>query len=869
MQHFRRSSKSSTKESSRDKKKEKDREKEEKKKESEKPKHTRTKTAPDFPSLLRLPSSTSTVSASSKSRRATNPSTPTAATTASSATSPSYFSPQAGASLNEVRSPGTRRPPASFSGHGIDTSRGPPITLITRGNSDIARRTSQKAPTDYAHAQQQLLQSGLVSPSGSQSSSARGGRGEDPRHEKVESTPQHRQQQQTNTPSTTRRSSTSTARPAPPKQQYLAQPQQAQVEMASSVDDDDSSEYDSDSPSQNEEPPRVTRPAPSRSNTKPKDSSESEQNEDLFLNIAADSAAKDRATEAASRHDKLRSRIGRINRQSSPLPLQSPIQTQSSSATPTSSRTTEVRAAATQHRRVSHQPTSSRTLPDRTPLTPHTPIERPPSRVPDLSSKKSFQRNDSQLSPQDFLAQFNYTRRPSQPEVQYTPPARAGTYRPSNLGHYSTPREDRRAPEPEVQQNENGSRADGTESHGSTGPAASVWDELDELKSRIRRIEMTGGKIPPTSGQVVSQATTERPRTANTSATTVSSSPNQQRKKSVTSPPESTIASSTPSRTHPLLREALSKAKHHTTPGVYRFLEATASEALTLAEMTGSAGPQGTLHSASSILGGASSADRQVRRKADNICRSLTELCIAMCDTKVSLASPALRTANTITRRPSVQIQPDSPGIRESIEPESNTLNNSPSRALSRIEARKSTLMNGGQREASYEPYDADRHTSSRLSRAGTSLHRNRQSVDEDEEEPTLRAPSRAMTDFRAIRANTERSKLSGRQYTSREPLPDFQQAPTLQTSASLRRPTVSGMRNEQSLLFRDRGQFEPYRESSPAIERQTAGTVRARAQLAASRNPNNRNSIGGLNELQIGRTVSMGRRARGNSTGE
>jgi hypothetical protein len=452
----------------------------------------------------------------------------------------------------------------------------------------------------------------------------------------------------------------------------------------------------------------------------------------------------------------------------------------------------------------------------------------------------------------------------------HTPPNRVGTYRPSNLGHYSSSHDDNAKPSQlATAQHE---AADGTESHGSTGPAVSVWDELDELKTRIRRIEM-GGKIPPTAGQVISQATAERPRTANTSATTVSSSPNQQRK-SNPSPSESTVGAPTPNRIHPLLREALVKARQHTSPTVYRTLEATASEALTLAEMTGSAGPQGTLQSASSILGGANAADRQVRRKADNICRSLTELCIAMCDTKPSLANPITRTsAATISRRPSVHINGDSPTIRQSIEPESNTMSNiSPSRALSRIEARRSSLLtapvNGSRRESSQEPYDYDRQIPSRLQRAGTSLHRNRQSVDEEEEDDDLmlRAPSRAMTDFRAVRP-IEKNRLSARQYTSREPMPSLQPAPTLQSTASLRRPTVTGTGNENSLLFRDGNRrFDLHRENSPAYEKQTAGTVRARAQLAVNRNPN-RNSIGGVSDL--GRNVSLARRQRGASTGE
>ena len=464
--------------------------------------------------------------------------------------------------------------------------------------------------------------------------------------------------------------------------------------------------------------------------------------------------------------------------------------------------------------------------------------------------------------------------------MQHTPPSRTPShpYRPSNLNYSSSRDEARVSNEPRTplveSAYESTSRHDGTESHASTGPATSVWDELDELKTRIRKIEM-GGKIPSTSGAIVSQASADRPRTANTSATTVSSSPNQPRK-SNPSPSESTAGTQTPSnsKTHPLLRDALSKARQHVSPAVYRSLEAAASEALALAEMSGSGGPQGTLHSASSIINGSVVSDRQVRRKADNLCRSLTELCIAMCDTKTGLASPAFRSnTNTITRRPSVQINGDSPTIRESIEPESNTLSGvSPSRALSRIEARRSSMLMTGTRDYSQEPYD-DRQTPSRLQRAGTSLHRTRRSNDEDDDDQTFRAPSRAMTsiDFSRPRPSDNNRFSTGRQYTSREPMPDLQPSPALQTTSHLRRPSISSTpSNENSLLFRDgvrRYGHELGRESSPATyEKPMSGGVRARAQLNVARNPN-RNSIGGI--ADIGRSVSLGRRLRGSSTGE
>ncbi|EOA90234.1 uncharacterized protein SETTUDRAFT_145900 [Exserohilum turcica Et28A] len=615
------------------------------------------------------------------------------------------------------------------------------------------------------------------------------------------------------------------------------------------------------------------------------------EKEDLFLNIAADSAPKQqqsqqqqqqqqhqqppRPAEPTPRIDRLKSRVARINeRQSYPSALQTPVQP--SSTTPTSTRIpSAVDSRSSALRRGSLLPTPSRF--DRS---SNSPAPEAVYRTPQLSHKISLSsvRRDSDLSPRDFLAQFASPRRSSQPEVNHASSTRTPIqpYRPSNLSY------EPRTPQVETSF-ESASRADGTESHGSTGPAASVWDELDELKSRIRKIEM-GGKIPSTSGAIVSQASADRPRTANTSATTVSSSPNQQRK-SNPSPSESTVASHTTTnspKTHPLLRDALAKARQHISPAVYRTLEAAALEALALAEMSGSAGPQGTLHSVSSITNGAVVSDRQVRRKADNLCRSLTELCIAMCDTKTGLASPAFRNATAaISRRPSVQLNGESPSIRESIESESNTLPGvSPSRAMSRIEARRSSMLavnTNSPRDTSQEPYD-DRQAPSRLQRAGTSLHRARQSVEEDEDETILfRAPSRAMTsiDFRSRQQQNEKNRFStGRQYTSREPMPDLQPSPAIQTPSSLRRPSISSSTpstNEHSLLFRDNQSRYGHnlgREGSPAnYEKPLSGGLRARAQLSVARNPSNRHSVGGISDL--GRSVSLGRRLRGSSTGE
>ncbi|KAF3044166.1 hypothetical protein E8E11_000022, partial [Didymella keratinophila] len=742
-----------------------------------------------FASLLRLPSSSSrkdkdkeTPPASSpRSRRATtNPSTPNTpnapaqnapaqnapAQNAPAQNAPaqnvpsasaSYFSPQPGASGSgtDLRSSSSKRPPASFSGHGkqlprIDNSRGPPVTLITRGNSDYARK---KAPaTTPTHPQRQ--HSGLPTPiAGLQRMDIEDDDDDDTSSasEATASIPA------ANKPMLSRQSTVTSVRSS------LTMPKSRESRDDPMDIDDTRSAY-------------LARNA--------KRTVSKTESEDLFLNIAEDNAPKRRAVDAAARQDRLRSRIARVNNRhstpsgaqySSPVPAKSAYGTPTTSRLPfTSSSSTDPKSSALP-RRTTALPTPVRTSFQSFP--PNNASETPRTRLPELNAKASFSsRRDAELSPSEFLASM---RRGSVPDTLQTPPKRASThaYRPSNLS-YTPVRKEPVTPQSELR-HEAPSHHE-TESQGSTGPAASVWDELDELKNRIKKIELGGGKTPATSNAAVAQASAERPRTANTTATTVSSSPHQLRKPSG-SPSESTVETSA-NRVYPLLKDALAKAKQHTAPSVYRTLEATATEAIALAEMAGSTG---VLSSAASVYSGAGAADRQVRRKADNLCHSLTELCIALCDTKPSIASPAVRSsaaAVAAARRPSVQVNGESP---------------------------KATR-------------DGD-DTGSVVS-----------------------------------------SSFSG------EPMPELQPSPKFQATPSSRRPTVTGVPDENSLLFRDSPrrfnfdrQIKLDRQSSPAIEQQTVNGLRERLQLGANRTNPNRNTIGTTTDLS--RSTSLGRtRVRG-----
>lgn len=172
---------------------------------------------------------------------------------------------------------------------------------------------------------------------------------------------------------------------------------------------------------------------------------------------------------------------------------------------------------------------------------------------------------------------------------------------------------------------------EGTESSTSTAAPSTVWDELDDLKSRIHRLELTG-KIPPTSGAAMSRASDDRPPTATTNATTLSASP-KQKSGAGAAPPDATSTTSSQRESQPILLSALSKTKNLVSPEVFSAIEAAATDALALSNMMGAPGQPGPISSgASTVGGGGSVTDRQLRRKADSICRSLTELCIALAD---------------------------------------------------------------------------------------------------------------------------------------------------------------------------------------------------------------------------------------------
>ncbi|KAF3387011.1 hypothetical protein F1880_000469 [Penicillium rolfsii] len=297
---------------------------------------------------------------------------------------------------------------------------------------------------------------------------------------------------------------------------------------------------------------------------------------------------------------------------------------------------------------------------------------------------------------------------------------------------------------------------DGTESTLSTNAPSTVWDELDDLKSRIRKLELTG-KLPPSSQEAISGAAQERPRTATTTVTALSTSPKHHRKVST---PSADADYAAQSQVHPLLQSALAKAKDVLTNDVYTALEATIKDALTLSTMLGvNTAPSGSV---SVVNGGYSSSERQARRKADSVCRSLTELCLALTDKQLQrnrsastghvlgVPTPRANGVESESLMPGPTYQRASSHEPEGLERRPSTSG----RMSSRLESRRLSLIN----PATATTADTNLSQSpsvapppSRLHRMSASLRSRRPPTDEGTPEtatPLSRSLSRAMTDI-------------------------------------------------------------------------------------------------------------------------
>jgi hypothetical protein len=191
---------------------------------------------------------------------------------------------------------------------------------------------------------------------------------------------------------------------------------------------------------------------------------------------------------------------------------------------------------------------------------------------------------------------------------------------------------------------------------------------------------------------------------------------------------------------------------------VYTSLEATITDALTLTSALGAnAAPSGSM---SVVNGGYSSPERHARRKADSVCRSLTELCLALTDEQLKNHRPSS------SRGPAAQPQSNGPETnpRMSIptyqrtatkEPEGVERRHSTTRISSRLDARRASLVNtspGNPSEIKQSPTQSPGipTPTTRLNRASMSLRSRRLTLGEDTEpeSPHSRSLSRANTEI-------------------------------------------------------------------------------------------------------------------------
>ncbi|KAE9972494.1 hypothetical protein BLS_004011 [Venturia inaequalis] len=737
-------------------------------------------------------------------------------------------------SAAETRSPAARRPPASRSSHGVGTNVGPPPAIITRRPYELAiHNTQSPATTTLA--------------------------------------PRKQKPYNLNTPSRESLRAESVAFDDNASYTDIYQNPFEPTSLTPNLNQSLNAMMDRHSPhaarsdSTDKSSSRCTDALfPGPGGASGGDDDESTRCEDLFLNLARDSPLPSREQGNQSRLERKLSR-GRRPEQRLSLPpgsdaLPRPRRDSSGHDSGYAARAAILnKDPQPQHRRASASVVSSVTAP-RNPAT--------------ISTEQRFNayRNRYMTTPPQPPSTYNSTRRPSTSDA-LSSLGRPSNYRPSRLNNTSL----REFDSASNTGSRLGSHVDMAESVVSVAPST-VWDELHELKSRIHKIELAD---QPSSG---SNGSGERPRTATTTVTTMSSSPKYPFKAG--SRTESSIGGPGAVNIHPLLHQSLARCKMLLNPGLYRSLEAAASDALETAIMAGSGGSSGSVYGHGSMINGGA-IDRQLRRKADNVCRNLTDLCIALCEGKLDL--PPLNTiqppASLARRRDSQDMSSPQTNndsmIRTfsraaSLEPEPHEQARlaAPSRALDRIASRRVSMMSAaGEDSGGDSPHEApepiQRESPFSLSpahavatplpqhiskppRSGTSLLKIRRRAtekqaehDEEEDDPTLRAPSRANTEINPARRRSFRLSpafSTSREYTSQHPLPGS--SPMTQSSPSLRRLNGSSLKtdiprspsNGSSLL----------RQTSRQIfERERAGDSDATEEEAANARKHKRRSLG------------------------
>lgn len=687
----------------------------------------------------------------------------------------SYFSPQPGASGNEARSPPIKRPPASRSSHGIATSSGPPPALSTRRSYNAESRlrnppTSPRAthpPTVHSTSIDSIV----------------------------------RQTHQTVDDSTESRDSEGVRSIQRQKSSIV---EGGKIKMDGRYEIQSGSEEDRD-PTLRINGHRKKTGAHIRKESGQQKSQSSQ--EDLFLNLARADSVVENGPEQSNRSERKHSRFRGSSLQ------------QSRESRPTSSHrpSTSVggsgqRISSMQHkydRESSFNPTShcspengslfsfkDSSTKSRTYAASAHPLDQRPRSSNIRTSLGGLSRDDTAQDRSTGLP-LGSGRRRAIPDPSLGPVGLG--YTQSNLsytpnGHYgSSYFSNHQDQGQEADEDPQTPHAEGTESTVSTTAPSTVWDELEDMKSRIRKLELTG-KLPASSNAAMSNTVREGPPTATTTMTTNSLSPKRRHMNSI-SPEASTVKAPEIANLHPLLHAALSKTKSNINANLYRALEATASDALALAAIAGNANAQSISPSTASFAGTSNVDDRRLRRKADNMCRSLTELCIALseesqeAESAVAKIRPrskdgsiaAQRNESTLQALMSVRATNDEPHYRSS------------SRVMDRLEARRASLALGSspfnRRESPQEassPAQAVSPGSGRLDRASSGINRSRVSEDQRDIVSSRRPLSRASTEIGQVRHSPQ--TRTSREYTSQHPMPNPQRSPSVQSSLPARK---------------------------------------------------------------------------------
>ena len=687
----------------------------------------------------------------------------------------SYFSPQPGASGNEARSPPVKRPPASRSCHGIATSSGPPPTLSTRRsyNAESRLRNPPSSPraihppmVHSTNIDSIVRQTHQIVDESTESRLSEGGRSTQGRKSSIV--------------------------------------EGGTVKMDGRYEIQSGSEEDRD-PTLRINGYRKKTGTHIRKESGQEKSQSSQ--EDLFLNLARADSVVESGPEQSNRSERKHSQI-----RGSSLQQPREFRPTSSHRPSTSVGGSGQRISGMQHnhnRESSFNSTSNRSPEKssffssrdssnrrRTYAASAHPLDQQPRSSNIRTSLGGLTRDDIAQDRSLGLPLGSGRRR----AIRDPSPGPVGLgYKQSNLsytpnGHYgsayfSSHQDQGR----EADEDPETPHAEGSESTVSTTAPSTVWDELEDMKSRIRKLEISG-KLPASSNAAISNGVRESPPTATTTMTTNSLSPKRHHLNSI-SPEASTVKAPEIANLHPLLHAALSKTKSAINANLYRALEATASDALALAAIAGNANTQNISPSTASFAGTSDVIDRRLRRKADNMCRSLTELCIALSEESQETES-AVGKSQPRSRDASIAVQRNESTLRDLISVRATSDEpqyRSSSRVMDRLEARRASLALGSspfsRRESPQEvptPVQEVSPGSGRLDRAPSGIHSSRVSEDQRDVTNSRRPLSRASTEIGQIR-HSPQTRMS-REYTSQHPMPNPQRSPSVQSSLPARK---------------------------------------------------------------------------------